>query len=111
MRKAVTAAAPAAGAAPAVLIRAGRAALVRQRAALRTIAAVPQPPVDARRIARWLTLVRRAFVAVGRSLDAQARVDLAAANKANSVGTALVARADQDARTLGLDDCVASTTG
>jgi len=111
VHQAVAKSAPAAAAPPVALIRAGRAALTRQRAALRTIAAVPPPPADKQRVARWLSLVRRALDAVGGSLDAQARVDLAAANTANRTGTALVDRADQEAHALGIDDCVTPTVG
>lgn len=103
--------APAAGVTPEVMVRAGRRALDRQRAAARVIAAIPRPPGDRAQIARWLDLVRRALAAVATSLDAQARVDLPAANQANGSGTALVQRADTAARGLGLVDCVTSTTG
>ncbi len=102
---------PAPGATPEAMIRSGRRALVRQRAAIRTIAAIPQPPDERPRVARWLVLVRRALDTVGASLDAQARVDLTAADRANSAGTALVQRADLAARALGLDDCVTAAAG
>ncbi len=111
VRKAVTKLAPAADATPEEMIRAGRRALVRQRAAVRTIAAIARPPDERARIARWLALVQRALDAVASSLDAQARIDLSAANQANGTGTALVQQADTEARALGVDDCVTSTPG
>ena len=111
VRKAVRKVDAPAGAGPAVLIRSGRRALVLQRAAVRNIAAVPRPLADRARITRWLAGLRRALDSVGGSLDAQARVDLAAANQANATGAALVQRAEHEARALGLDDCVTPTTG
>jgi len=91
------------------LIAAGRRALVLQRRAAASIAELSRPPSQRRGIARWLNLVRSTLDSAGASLDAQARLDLAAANRANAAGAALGKRADGAARRLGFDDCVTSS--
>ena len=107
-RAAVASTTPATGATPARMIAAGRRALARQREAVTAIATIARPPRQRRQIAQWLALVQRALESVEKSLDAQARVDLVAANRANAVGTALVDQADAAARQLGFRDCVSS---
>ena len=107
-RAAVASTRPAPDAEPARLIAAGRRALARQRKALTAIAGIARPPRQRRRIAEWLALVQRALGSVDASLGAQARVDLAAANRANAAGAALVNQADAAARRLGFRDCVSS---
>jgi hypothetical protein len=95
---------------PAELRAAGRRSVARQRAALEEIQSLDAPSRDERRVAAWLGVVRRTLDAADRSLDAQERGDLGAADEANARGVLLAARADELATRLQLTDCVAATT-
>ena len=75
---------PKAGSAdPVALVKSGQRALVDQRDAARSLQALRPPAQLSRATRAWLALVGRTLDAVDASLRAQARSDLAAAERAD----------------------------
>jgi hypothetical protein len=87
-------------------VRVGRRALALQRDALGRIQALDAPSAEEETVGRWLDRVDAALDASSASLQAQSDGDLAAARAANARGAAATARADELARSLGVDACV-----
>ena len=97
---------PKAGSAdPVALVKSGQRALVDQREAARSLQALRPPAQMSRATRAWLALVGSALDAVDASLRAQARSDLAGAEKANATASKLAIAADAAARELGASDC------
>ena len=87
-------------------VHVGRRALSLQRDALGRIQALDAPSAEEQTVGRWLDRVDAALDASAASLQAQSDGDLAAARVANARGAAATGRADDLARSLGIDACV-----